>query len=244
MVLDIGIISLNFKICFSIAIIYKKEVYYLMNLVVLISGRGSNLEAILKAIEDGKIKANVSLVISSRAEARGLKIAESYGVKTKFVNPKDFSNRDEYDSELIKIIKSVNPDLIVLAGYMRILTDGFIDSFENRIINIHPSLIPSFQGLKAQKQALVFGAKYTGCTVHFVSKELDNGPVIIQAVVPILPDDTEDSLSNRILQFEHKIYPQAVKWFTENRIKVEGRKVIVKNATYGTLPTNPKLEDF
>ena len=215
-----------------------------MNLVILISGRGSNLEAILKAIDNGKIKATVSLVISNKEDARGLKIAESYGVKTKFVNPKNFPNREEYDKELIKIIKSVNPDLIILAGYMRILTDRFIDSFENRIINIHPSLIPSFQGLNAQKQALEFGVKYTGCTVHFVSKELDSGPVIIQAVVPVLPDDTKESLSNRILQFEHRIYPQAVKWFTDDRIIIKGRNVIVKNAKYGTLPTNPKLEDF
>ncbi len=216
----------------------------MLNIVVLISGRGSNLEAILKGIKDKKINAKVSLVISNKRNARGLQIAKDFGVKTLFINPKDFESREDYDRFLVKIIKKENPDLIVLAGYMRILTDYFIDSFPNKIINIHPSLIPAFRGLKAQKQALEFGAKYTGCTVHFVSKELDSGAVIIQAVVPVLPEDTEESLSNRILQMEHRIYPQTIKWFADNRIKLNGRKVIIENATYGELPTNPKLEDF
>ena len=161
----------------------------MLNIVALISGRGSNLEAILKGIKDKKINAKVSLVISNKRNARGLQIAKDFGVKTLFINPKDFESREDYDRFLVKIIKKENPDLIVLAGYMRILTDYFIDSFSNKIINIHPSLIPAFRGLKAQKQALEFGAKYTGCTVHFVSKEVDSGAVIIQAVVPILPDD-------------------------------------------------------
>jgi len=216
----------------------------MLNIVVLISGRGSNLEAILKGIKNKKINAKISLVISNKKDARGLQIAKDYGIKTLFSNPKDFKSREDYDRFLVKIIKKENPDLIVLAGYMRILTDYFIDSFPNKIINIHPSLIPAFRGLKAQKQALEFGAKYTGCTVHFVSKELDSGAVIIQAVVPVLPEDTEESLSDRILQMEHRIYPQTIKWFADNRIKLNGRKVIVENATYGELPTNPKLEDF
>ena len=216
----------------------------MINIVALISGRGSNLKAILEGIKSGKIKANISLVISNKRNAKGLQIAKDYGVKTLFVNPKDFENREDYDRFLVKVIKKENPDLIVLAGYMRILTDYFIDSFPNKIVNIHPSLIPAFKGLKAQKQALDFGAKYTGCTVHFVSKEVDSGAVIIQAVVPVLPDDTEETLSERILRMEHRIYPQAIKWFSENRIKLEGRKVLVKNAKYGEFPTNPSLEDF
>ena len=216
----------------------------MINIVALISGRGSNLKAILEGIKSGKIKANISLVISNKRDAKGLQIAKDYGVKTLFVNPKDFKNREDYDKHLVDIIKNENPDLIVLAGYMKILTDYFIDSFPDRIVNIHPSLIPAFKGLKAQKQALEFGVKYTGCTVHFVSKEVDSGAVIIQAVVPVLPDDTEESLSERILKMEHKIYPQAIKWFSDNRIYLEGRKVIVKNAIYGEFPTNPKLEDF
>jgi phosphoribosylglycinamide formyltransferase-1 len=216
----------------------------LKNLVILISGRGSNLEAILKGIKNGIIKANVSAVISNKKEARGLKVAQDFGVKTIFVNPNEFENREEYDKHLVKIIKEHNADYVILAGYMRILTDYFIDSFENRILNIHPSLIPSFKGLKAQKQALDFGVKFTGCSVHFVSKELDSGPIIIQAVVPVLPDDTEESLSNRILKYEHLIYPQAIKWLVEDRVKIEGRNVIVEGAEYGTLPVNPNLEDF
>jgi len=216
----------------------------MINIVALISGRGSNLKAILEGIKAEKIKGKISLVISNKRNARGLQIAKEYGIKTLFVNSKDFESREDYDRFLVDIIKKENPDLIVLAGYMRILTDYFIDSFPNKIVNIHPSLIPAFKGLKAQKQAIDFGAKYTGCTVHFVSKEVDSGAVIIQAVVPILPDDTEETLSDRILQMEHRIYPQAIKWFSENRIKLEGRKVIVENGIYGELPTNPKLEDF
>ncbi len=216
----------------------------MINIVALISGRGSNLKAILEGVKVGKIKGKISLVISNKRNARGLQIAKEYGIKTLFVNPKDFECRLSYDKFLVDIIKRENPDLIVLAGYMRILTDYFIDSFPNKIVNIHPSLIPAFKGLKAQRQAIDFGAKYTGCTVHFVSKEVDSGEVIIQAVVPVLPDDTEETLSDRILQMEHRIYPQAIKWLSENRIKLEGRKVIVENAIYGELPANPKLEDF
>ncbi len=215
-----------------------------MNIVVLISGRGTNLEAIIKGIESKKIKGNISLVLSNKKEAHGLKIAEKYGIKTKFLDPSLYKTRDEYDFKLAEIIKKENPDLVVLAGYMRILTDHFINSFENRIINIHPSLIPAFQGLKAQKQALEYGSRFTGCTVHFVTKDLDNGPIIVQAVVPILPEDNEKTLSDRILQYEHKIYPQAIKWISEGRVLIKNRHVIVKDAKYGSLPVNPDLEDF
>jgi len=216
----------------------------LKKLAILISGRGSNLEAILNGVKKGLIKAEIPIVISNKDNVRGLEIAKEFGVKSQFVNPKDFKSREDYDKYLVELIKSHNVDYVILAGYMKILTDYFIDSFENRIINIHPSLIPSFKGLKAQKQALEFGAKFTGCTVHFVSKELDSGPVIVQAVVPVLPEDTEESLSNRILKMEHRIYPQAVKWLVDDRVEIKGRNVIVKGANYGTLPVNPELEDF
>ncbi len=215
-----------------------------MNIVALISGRGSNLKAILDAIKKGIINAKISLVISNRKEARGLKIAEDYGVKTLFVNPKKFQSREDYDRYLIEVISEEKPDLIVLAGYMRVLSSEFIDTFQGKIVNIHPSLIPSFQGLNAQKQAVEYGVRFSGCTVHFVTKELDNGPIIIQAVVPVLPDDTEETLSERILSFEHKIYPQAIKWISDNRVEIRGRKVFIKDAKYGTLPVNPSLEDF
>jgi phosphoribosylglycinamide formyltransferase-1 len=216
----------------------------LKNLVVLISGRGSNLKAILEAIKSGKINAKVSLVLSNKKDAKGLEIAKEYGIKTKFIDPSFFETRREYDIYIAELIKKEDPDFVVLAGYMRILSDEFVDAFEGKIVNIHPSLVPAFQGKNAQKQALDYGSLITGCSVHFVTKELDNGPVIIQAVVPVLPDDTEKSLSNRILEYEHKIYPQAIKWLVEDRVVVSGRKVIVKNAKYGTLPVNPSLEDF
>ena len=214
------------------------------NLVVLISGRGSNLKAILEAIKSGKINAKVSLVLSNKKDAKGLEIAKEYGIKTKFIDTSFFETRRGYDIYIAELIKKENPDFVVLAGYMRILSDEFIDAFEGKIVNIHPSLVPAFQGKNAQKQALDYGSLITGCSAHFVTKELDNGPVIVQAVVPVLPDDTEESLSNRILEYEHKIYPQAIKWLVEDRVVVSGRKVIVKDAKYGTLPVNPSLEDF
>ncbi|WP_457622540.1 phosphoribosylglycinamide formyltransferase [Persephonella sp.] len=215
-----------------------------MNIVALISGRGSNLEAIIKGINEKKIKGKISLVISNKKNARGLQIASNYGIKSKFLDPSLHTTRESYDLELIETIKKENPDLIVLAGYMRVLTDSFIDAFKNRIINIHPSLIPAFQGLKAQKQALEFGVKFTGCTVHFVTKELDSGPIIIQAVVPITPEDNEETISEKILHYEHRIYPQAIKWISDNRVIQKKRQVIVKNAKYGCIPVNPELEDF
>ncbi|ACN98539.1 phosphoribosylglycinamide formyltransferase [Sulfurihydrogenibium azorense] len=214
------------------------------NLVVLISGRGSNLKAIINAIESRKINAKISLVLSNKKEAKGLEIAKNHGIKTKFIDPSFFSSREGYDIYIAELIKKEKPDLIVLAGYMRILSDEFIDAFEGKIVNIHPSLIPAFQGKNAQKQALEFGSLITGCSVHFVTKDLDSGPVIIQAAVPVLPEDTEETLSERILSYEHRIYPQAIKWILEGRVKVEGRKVIVKDAKYGTIPVNPSLEDF
>jgi phosphoribosylglycinamide formyltransferase-1 len=216
----------------------------LKNIVVLISGRGSNLKAIIDAIESKKINAQISMVLSNKKDAKGLEIAKSYGVKTKSVDPSFFASRKGYDIYIAELIKKENPDLIVLAGYMRILSDEFIDVFEGKIVNIHPSLVPSFQGKNAQKKAIEFGSLITGCSVHFVTKELDNGPVIIQAAVPVLPEDTEESLSERILNYEHRIYPQAIKWVLENRVVVNGRKVIVKDAKYGSIPVNPALEDF
>jgi len=215
-----------------------------MNIVVLISGRGSNLKAIAQAFASKKIKGKISLVISSKKNAQGLKIAQEFGIPAEFHDPSLFSSREEYDRHLIKRIKAENPDLVVLAGYMRVLSDLFVEVFEGKLLNIHPSLIPAFKGLNAQKQAIDFGVKFSGCTVHFVTKELDAGPIIVQAIVPVEPDDTVQTLSEKILFFEHRIYPQAIKWISEGRVKVDGRKVYVKNATYGTVPVNPDLEDF
>lgn len=214
------------------------------NLVVLVSGRGSNLKAIIDAIERGKINARISLVISNKKDALGLRIAQDHGIKTKFIDPPFFETRRGYDLYIAELVKKCQPDLVVLAGYMRILSDEFIDTFEGKIINVHPSLIPAFQGKNAQRQAFEYGTLLTGCSIHFVTKELDNGPIIVQAVVPVSPEDTVESLEKKILSFEHRVYPQAIKWIVEDRVLVEGRKVIVKGARYGTIPVNPELEDF
>jgi phosphoribosylglycinamide formyltransferase-1 len=215
-----------------------------MDIVVLISGRGSNLQAIAQAYSEGKIKGKIKLVISNKEKAKGLKVAREFGIKGEFIDPSAFKNREEYDIYLVERIKKENPDLVVLAGYMRILSDYFIESFEGKLVNIHPSLTPAFKGLKAQKQAIDYGVKFSGCTVHFVTKDLDAGPVIVQAVVPVALEDTEESLTEKILAYEHRVYPQVIKWISEKRVRISGRQVIVEGARYGTLPVNPALEDF
>lgn len=214
------------------------------NLVVLISGRGSNLKAIIEAINSGKLDARISLVLSNRKDAKGLEIAQTAGIRTKFVDPSFFEIRRGYDIYIAELIRKENPDLVVLAGYMRVLSDEFIDAFDGKIVNIHPSILPAFQGKNAQKQAFEYRSLITGCSVHFVDKQLDNGPLIIQAAVPVEPEDTLETLQQKILSFEHRIYPQAIKWILEGRVRVEGRKVVVEGAKYGTLPVNPSLEDF
>ncbi|MBT8172542.1 MAG: phosphoribosylglycinamide formyltransferase [Nitrosopumilus sp.] len=204
----------------------------MLNLGILISGRGSNMESILKSIKSKKIPINPSVVISNRIDAKGLKIAEKLGVNTEIVESKSFQgNREDYDKKIISVLKKhgVTPTngLVCLAGFMRIISPQFVKKFKNRIINIHPALLPSFTGLNAQKQALDYGAKYSGCTVHFVDSGMDTGPVIIQAVVKIKENDTEESLSKRILKKEHRIYPEAVNLIARNKVKVFGRKTII-----------------
>ncbi|RMH01214.1 MAG: phosphoribosylglycinamide formyltransferase [Aquificota bacterium] len=215
-----------------------------MNLGVLVSGRGSNLQAIIDAVESGKLRAKINLVISDREGAYALERCKRHGIPHIVVKRKDFKTKEEFERKMVDSLKKAEVDLVVLAGFMRVLSPEFLKEFPMRVINIHPSLIPAFQGLNAQRQALEYGAKITGCSVHFVSEELDNGPVIVQACVPVLPEDTEESLSERILYYEHRILPQAIKWIVEGRVKVEGRKVLVEGAKYGTLPVNPCLEDF
>lgn len=194
----------------------------------MLSGRGSNFKAIFESIKSGFIKdAEISVVISDKKDAKGLEFAKENRLNALFVNPKDFSDRKAYDLELVKILKDANVDIICLAGFMRIIGEEFVTAFENKIINIHPSLLPSFPGLNAQRQAFEYGVKFTGCTVHFVDAKVDNGPIILQAVVDVKHDDTVETLSDRILKYEHKIYPMAVKLLVEDKIKVEGRKVII-----------------
>ncbi|WP_333785226.1 phosphoribosylglycinamide formyltransferase [Thermocrinis sp.] len=213
-----------------------------MNIGVLVSGRGSNLQALIDAYKAGKIEGSIALVISDNPNAYAIERCKRHGIPYQIVLRQDFTSKKDFEREMVRLLKEREVELVVLAGFMRVLSKEFLDAFPMRVINIHPSLIPAFQGLNAQKQALDYGAKITGCTVHFVSQELDNGPVIIQACVPITPEDTEDSLSEKILKFEHKILPQAVKWISEGRVKIDGRKVVVEGAVYGTLPVNPMLE--
>jgi len=214
----------------------------LYRLAVLLSGRGSNFEAILSAIKNGFIKkGEIVLVLSDNKDARGLKIAKENSIDALFLDPKEKS-REDYDIDVVKILKNHKIDFVLLAGYMRILSQYFVKSFKNRILNIHPALLPSFRGLHAQRQAVEKGVKFSGATVHFVTESLDDGPIIIQSVVPVYNDDNEESLSRRILKTEHKIYPLAVKLLTENRLKIDNGKVVVDwEEPEEFFITNPKV---
>ena len=196
-------------------------------IVILISGRGSNMQALLKA---DLPNAQIVAVLSDKKNAAGLKIAADFGVATDFLSPKDFESRADFDAALAAKIQKFQPDLVVLAGFMRILSADFVCAFENRLINIHPSLLPAFTGLNTHARAIQSGAKIHGCSVHFVTPELDCGPVIIQAAVPILDSDTPDTLAARVLKKEHQILPQAVAWFCENRLKINGMRVEIADS--------------
>lgn len=199
------------------------------NISVLVSGRGSNFLSILDAAAEGLIKdVNFACVISDKKEAKALERARDNNIEAVFVDPKSFSSRAEFDREVIRILKEHDTDLVLLAGYMRIITEELVDAYAGKIMNIHPALLPAFKGLHAQKQALDYGVKVAGCTVHFVEADLDAGPIIIQRTVPVLPGDTEDSLADRILVEEHKAYPEAVRLFAEGKLEIRGRNVIIK----------------
>jgi phosphoribosylglycinamide formyltransferase-1 len=197
---------------------------------VFLSGRGSNFMAIQEAVGRGEIDAAIGLVFSNKADAPGLIKARELGLETLFLDPKLFPTREEYDRAIIDEVKRRGIDLICLAGYMKVLTPGLCDAFENRIVNIHPALLPAFPGLHVQQKAIDWGVRFSGCTVHFVAPEVDMGPIILQAVVPVLQDDTEETLAGRILVEEHKIYPEAVRLYFEGRIEVRGRRVFILEA--------------
>lgn len=194
---------------------------------VLASGRGSNLQAVMDAVEAGKLKAEIVVVISDKKGAYALERARKRGIAAEFIDPKPIRRRDDYDAKVLETLKKYKVDLVLLAGYMRVVSMVIIEAYENRIMNIHPSLLPSFPGLHVQKKAIDHGARFSGCTVHFVNGGVDTGPIIIQAVVPVHPGDDEDTLAARILKQEHKIYPEAVRLFTEGRLRVEGRRVTI-----------------
>ena len=196
---------------------------------VLASGRGSNFQAIIDEIEKGNLKASIELLITDNPSAFAIERAKKHNIKYLFINPREFAAKDVFFSRIADELKAKGVELVILAGFMRIVRKPLIAAFPGRIMNIHPALLPAFPGLHGQKQALDYGVKISGCTVHFVDEGMDTGPVIIQAAVPVLPDDTEDTLSERILSFEHKIYPEAVRLFAEGRIEIDGRKVKIKD---------------
>jgi len=200
----------------------------MINIGVLASGRGTNLQAIIKAVEEGIIEGEISIVISDNRDAFALKRAKQNNIKTEYLNFKSFKDREDYDKEIIKTMKKKKVDLVVLAGYMRILSPFFINAYKNKIMNIHPALLPSFPGLHAQRQAVEYGVKISGCTVHFVDEGVDSGPIILQKAVEVKDNDTEESLAERILKEEHQIYPQAIQLFSQGRLIIKGRKVFIE----------------
>jgi phosphoribosylglycinamide formyltransferase-1 len=195
---------------------------------ILLSGRGSNFDAIARNALAGKIPAQVAVVISNREEAPGLTKAREMGLTTRFI-PSKGKDREAYDREVVAVLKEFEVDLVCLAGFMRILSPYFIREFPRRILNIHPALLPAFPGLEAQKQALDYGVKFSGCTVHIVDEGVDTGPIVCQAVVPVLDDDTAETLSSRILKEEHRVYSEAICLLLEDRIRVDGRRTLLRS---------------
>ncbi len=192
---------------------------------VLISGSGSNLQAIIDAVEQGRVNGELVLVISNDPDAYGLVRAANHRIPTAVIVHTDYASREAYDRALVDALQAAGVELVCLAGFMRVITPVFINAFPEKIINIHPALLPAFPGTHGQGQTFAYGTRVAGCTVHFVDDQVDHGPIIIQAVVPVLPDDDEDALAARILRCEHKIYPEAVRLFCDDRLCIDGRKV-------------------
>jgi phosphoribosylglycinamide formyltransferase-1 len=209
-------------------------------IVILISGRGSNMQALLET----KLPCRIAAVISNRADAEGLGIAKAHGIPTAVVAHRDYADRDSFDTALAHSIDTFNPDFVALAGFMRILSAGFVARYHGRLINIHPSLLPAFGGLDTHARALHDGVKIHGCTVHFVTSDLDHGPIIIQAAVPVLQDDSEQTLAARVLHEEHRIYPQAIRWLCTDQILLDeqGNVVLRHRKQSGLTLVFPSLE--
>jgi phosphoribosylglycinamide formyltransferase-1 len=205
---------------------------------VLISGRGSNLLAILDAIADGRLDARVAVVISNKADAPGLAHARQAGVETVVLSHRGYASREEYDRALVAELRARDVGLVCLAGFMRLLGPAFVDAFSNRILNVHPSLLPAFPGIDAQQQAVDHGVTVSGVTVHFVNAQLDAGPIVLQAAVPLLPGDTAETLSARILPEEHRLYPEAIRLVLDGGWRIEGRR-FVPGATQNRQNPNP-----
>jgi phosphoribosylglycinamide formyltransferase-1 len=197
---------------------------------VLASGRGTNLQAIINSIEAGIITAQIGVVISDKKDAKALERAREHHIPAFSVDPKAYPDRVAYDTAVVRILTEQKVELVIFAGYMRLITNPILEAFPNKIINIHPSLLPAFPGLHAQRQALACGAKISGCTIHFVDAEVDHGPIISQVSVPVLEGDTEESLTNRILIEEHRLLPRVIQSYVEGKLSVEGRKVFQNGA--------------
>ncbi|HAM32377.1 MAG TPA: phosphoribosylglycinamide formyltransferase [Deltaproteobacteria bacterium] len=200
-------------------------------IAVLVSGSGSNLQAIIDAAERGEIPGRVGLVLSNKADAYGLTRARNHGIPTAVVDHKAYGSREEFDAKMVEAIRASGARLVCLAGFMRVVTPVFLRAFPHRILNIHPALLPSFPGTHGPGQALRYGVRFSGCTVHFLDEGVDTGPIIVQAVVPVHEDDTEETLAARILKEEHRIYPVAIRLFLEGRLTVSGRRVMTRDTT-------------
>ncbi|MBI2876163.1 MAG: phosphoribosylglycinamide formyltransferase [Candidatus Tectomicrobia bacterium] len=198
-----------------------------LKVAVLASGRGSNLQAIIDAVESGRLEATISFVLSDREDALALQRARQHQLEAIYLDPRRYPHREEFERTLLELLEQRQVELVCLAGFMRILSPYLLQGVRGKVMNIHPSLLPAFPGLRAQRKALEYGVRFSGCTVHFVDEGVDTGPIITQATVPVLEDDTEESLSARILVQEHQIYPQAIQWYAEGRLRIEGRRVIL-----------------
>ncbi|MCW8915648.1 MAG: phosphoribosylglycinamide formyltransferase [Magnetovibrio sp.] len=201
-----------------------------MKLAVLVSGRGSNLQALIDACAAEEFPAEIVLVLSNKAEAYGLERAKQAGIPTAVLSHKDFDDRESFDEAMSQKITEADAELVCLAGFMRLLSDGFVRKWRDKLINIHPSLLPSYKGLHVHERAIEDGARFSGCTVHFVRPAMDEGPIIIQAVVPVHPEDDADALAGRILEQEHVVYPQAVRYIAEGRVRVSAERVVITDA--------------
>jgi phosphoribosylglycinamide formyltransferase-1 len=217
-----------------------------INLGVLVSGSGSNLQAIIDNIDKGLLDGVIQVIISNNADAYALVRAKKHNIPSVIINHSDFDNREDFDRKMIDVLKSFSVELVVMAGFMRLLTPLFLNAFSMKIMNIHPAILPSFPGIHAQKRAADYGVRFSGCTVHFADEGVDSGPIIIQAIVPAYDDDTEDTLAARILKEEHRIYPQAIQFYAEDRIEVIGRQVRIKGSERipETALHNPPLKAF
>jgi phosphoribosylglycinamide formyltransferase-1 len=196
-----------------------------LKLAVLVSGGGSNLQSIIDRIEEGALDAEIRIVLSNKADARGLERARKHSIPAMAIEHAAFPSREAFDAEMVRAIREAGADTVALAGFMRIITPVFLEAFPGRVVNIHPALLPSFPGVHGQGDAAAYGVRISGCTVHFVDEKMDNGPIIIQAAVPALENDDGESLGARILRLEHRIYPQALQWLAEGRLAVSGRQV-------------------